>query len=272
MVICTGAAEAARSVCGGSRWRLHSLRTSTRSFCTPPVSLVPSLSLSTTPANVRATLYSSRPLRRMASPMRIRGGGAVELCCAAETGRASIAAAGVDGGAAAATGEDCTRLRFGARFLVALAADGADFAPRGEDADAAAAEPDDFAARVADDDSAAGAEDFGARADGRDDLAAGADFAARADDEDGEDGDASMVVASPRASASAALIAAGDARFERLRLLERVLLVRAADFVVASPAMAGDAAGADAFRFLGMGLCVVAAARRLEIAAGARCC
>jgi len=269
MVMCTGAAGAARSVCGGSRWRLHSLRTSTRSFCTPPVSLVPSLSLSTTPANVRATLYSSRPLRRMASPMRIRGGGAVELCCAAETGRASIAAAGVDGGAAAATGEDCTRLRFGARFLVALAADGADFAPRGEDADAAAAEPDDFAARVADDDSAAGAEDFGARADGRDDLAAGADFAARADD---EDDDEAMVVASPKASASAALIAAGDARFERLRLLERVLLVRAADFVVASPAMAGDAAGADAFRFLGMGLCVVAAARRLEIAAGARCC
>src|SRR5580704_997390 len=246
MVMCTGAAEAARSVCGGSRWRLHSLRTSTRSFCTPPVSLgfLPSLSLSTTPANVRATLYSSRPMRR-------RGGGAVELCCAAETGRASIAAAGVDGGAAAATGEDCTRLRFGARFLVALAADGADFAPRGEDADAAAAEPDDFAARVADDDSAAGAEDFGARADGRDDLAAGADFAARADDEDGEDGDASMVVASPRASASAALIAAGDARFERLRLLERVLLVRAADFVAAAPAMAGDAAGGDVFRFFG---------------------
>jgi hypothetical protein len=210
----------------------------------------------------------------MASPMRIRGGGAVELCCAAETGRASIAAAGVDGGAAAATGEDCTRLRFGARFLVALAADDADFAPRGEDADAAAAEPDDFAARVADDDSAAGAEDFGARADGRDDdLAAGADFAAHVDDEDDdEDGDAAMVVASPKASASAALIAAGDARFERLRLLERVLLVRAADFVVASPAMAGDAAGADVFRFLGMGLCVVAAARRLEIAAGARCC
>src|SRR5579862_4916225 len=273
MVMCTGAAEAARSVCGGSRWRLHSLRTSTRSFCTPPVSLVPSLSLSTTPAKVRATLYSSRPLRRMASPMRIRGGGAVELCCAAETGRASIAAAGVDGGAAAATGEDCTRLRFGARFLVALAADGAGFAPRGEDADAAAAEPDDFAAPVADDDSAAGAEDFGARADGLDDLAAGADFAAHVDDEDDdEDGDAAMVVASPKASASAALIAAGDARFERLRLLERVLLVRAADFVVASPAMAGDAAGADVFRFLGMGLCVVAAARRLEIAAGARCC
>jgi hypothetical protein len=185
----------------------------------------------------------------MASPMRIRGGGAVEICCAAETGRASIATAGVDGRAAAATGEDCTRLRFGAGFLVALAADGAD-----------------FAARVADDDAAAGAEDFGARADGRDDLAVGAaDFAARA-----EEGAAAMVVPSPKASAL--LIAAGDASFERLRLLERVLLVRAADFVAASPAVAGDAAGADAFRFFGTGLCVVAAARRLEIAAGARCC
>ena len=202
-----------------------------------------------------------------------------------ETGRASIAAAGVDGGAAAATGEDCTRLRFGPRFLVALAADllaaemgraaivAAGAAAGADDDDAAAAEPDDFAAPVADDDSAAGAEDFGARADGLDDLAAGADFAAHVDDEDDdEDGDASMVVPSPKASASAALIAAGDARFERLRLLERVLLVRAADFVAVSPAMAGDAAGEDAFRFLGMGLSVVAAARRLEIAAGARCC
>jgi hypothetical protein len=227
MVICTGAAGAARSDCGGSRWRLHSLRTSTRSFCTPPVSLgfLPSLSLSTTPAKVRATLYSSRPERRMASPMRMRGGSAVE------TGRASIAAAGAD-------------------------------------AEAAAAEPADFAGRVADDDAAAGAEDFGVRADGRDDLAVcAADFAARA-----ADGDAAIVVASPMASPSASLIAAGDASFERLRLLERVLLVRAADFVAASPAVAGDAAGADAFRFFGMGLCVVAAARRLEIAAGARCC
>jgi hypothetical protein len=165
----------------------------------------------------------------MASPMRMRGGSAVE------TGRASIAAAGVDGGAAAATGEDCTRLRFGARFLVALAADGADLASRGEDADDAAAEPDDFAARAA-------------------------------------EGAASMVVESPMASSSALLIAAGDASFERLRLLERVLFVRSAGFVAASPAVAGDAAGADAFRFLGMGLCVVAAPRRLEIAAGARCC
>ena len=197
-----------------------------------------------------------------------------------ETGRASIAAAGVDGGAAAATGEDCTRLRFGPRFLVALAADllaaemgraaivAAGAAAGADDDDAAAAEPDDFAAPVADDDSAAGAEDFGARADGRDDLAVCADdFAARA-----EEGDASMVVESPMASASALLIAAGDASFERLRLLERVLLVRAADFVAVSPAMAGDAAGADAFRFFGMGVYVLAAARRLEIAAGARCC
>ena len=237
MVMCTGAAGAARSDCGGSRWRLHSLRTSTRSFCTPPVSLgfLPSLSLSTTPAKVRATLYSSRPVRRMASPMRMRGGSAVE------TGRASIAAAGAAPAAAVGAGED---------------------------AEAAAAEPDDFAARVADDDAAAGAEDFGARADGRDDLAVGADdFAARA-----EAGDAAMVVAWSKASVSALLIAAGDARFERLRLLERVLFVRSADFVAASPAVVGDAAGADAFRFFGMGLCVVAAARRLEIAAGARCC
>jgi len=171
----------------------------------------------------------------MASPMRIRGGGALDAR------RASIAAAGAAPAAAVGAGED---------------------------AEAAAAEPDDFAARVADDDAAAGAEDFGARADGRDDLAVCADdFAARA-----EEGDASMVVESPMASASASLIAAGDASFERLRLLERVLLVRAADFVAASPAMAGDAAGADAFRFFGMGVYVLAAARRLEIAAGARCC
>src|SRR4029077_1745502 len=139
MVMCRGAAGAARSDCGGSRWRLHSLRTSTRSFCTPPVSLgfLPSLSLSTTPAKVRATLYSSRPERRMASPMRMRGGSAVE------TGRASIAAPN----AAVGAGEDAG----------VLAADGADFVccPDG-------------------DDSAAGAEDFGARADGRDDLAVGA--------------------------------------------------------------------------------------------------
>ena len=219
----------------------------------------------------------------MASPMRMRGGGADEIGCAVAEVADAAAGAGKDANALAAD-EDFARLRFGARFLVALTADllaaemgraaivAAGAAAGADDDDAAAAEPDDFAAPVADDDSAAGAEDFGARADGLDDLAAGADFAARADDEDGEDGDASMVVASPRASASAALIAAGDARFERLRLLERVLLVRAADFVAAAPAMAGDAAGADAFRFFGMGLYVVAAARRLEIAAGARCC
>ena len=176
----------------------------------------------------------------MASPMRMRGGGAVEICCAAETGRASIATAGLDGRAAAATGEDCTRLRFGARFLVALAADDAG-----------------FASGARDDDAAADVGDFAARVDGED---------------DDEDGDEAMVVASPMASVSASLIAAGDASFERLRLLERVLLVRPAGFVAASPAVAGDAAGADAFRFLGMGLDMVAAARRLEIVAGARCC
>jgi hypothetical protein len=163
MVMCAGTAGAARSDCGGSRWRLHSLRTSTRSFCTPPVSLafLPSLSLSTTPAKVRATLYSSRPLRRMASPMRIRGGSVVG------TGRAA------------------------------------------------------------------------------------------------------MVVPSPKADLTAALIAAGDASFERLRLLERLLVVRAVDLLAA---LAGDAAGADAFRFLGMGVNVVAAGRPVEISAGVRCC
>src|SRR5580693_2770484 len=102
MVICTGAAGVARSDCGGSRWRLHSLRTSTRSFCTPPVSLLPSLSLSTTPAKVRATLYSSRPERRMASPMRMRGGGADETDCAVT----AVADAAVGAGA----GEDAVAL------------------------------------------------------------------------------------------------------------------------------------------------------------------
>src|SRR4029077_10052576 len=120
MVMCTGAAGAARSDCGGSRWRLHSLRTSTRSFCTPPVSLVPSLSLSTTPAKVRATLYSSRPERRMASPMRMRGGGAVEIDCAvaevADAAAGAAAGAGEDADALAAD-EDFARLRFGGRFL-----------------------------------------------------------------------------------------------------------------------------------------------------------
>ena len=129
----------------------------------------------------------------------------------------------------------------------------------------------------------------------------GADFAERAANDD-----AAMVVASPKASVRAALTADGDASFERLRLLERLLgremllvgrlrsfaalrmtdrfgrrfvfvksaLLAAfeADFLAASRALAGDAAVADAFRFLGMGLCVVAASRRLEIAAGARCC
>ncbi len=64
-----------------------------------------------------------------------------------------------------------------------------------------------------------------------------------------------MVVASPKADLTTASIAAGDASFERLRLLERVLFVRAADFLAAGArALAGDAAGADAFRFLDMGV------------------
>jgi hypothetical protein len=106
-----------------------------------------------------------------------------------------IAAAG------AAAGEDCARLRFGARFLVARAAD---FLAAGEGDDAAAAE-DAFAWRL-DEDAATGADDF----------------ASRAEDDDA-DGGAAILVASPKASARAALIAAGDASFERLRVLERVL-------------------------------------------------
>ena len=56
--------------------------------------------------------------------MRMRGGGAVETCCAVGTGRVSIPAAveGDDADAHAAD-EDFARLRFGGRFLVALAAD-----------------------------------------------------------------------------------------------------------------------------------------------------
>jgi hypothetical protein len=111
--------------------------------------------------------------------------------------------------------------------------------------------------------------------------------------------------ASTKADLSAALTADGDASFERLRLLERLLgremllvgrlrsfaalrmtdrfgmrfvfdgsallAAFAADFLAASRAVVGNAV-ADAFRFLGMGLCVVAAGRRLEIAAGVRCC
>ena len=149
-----------------------------------------------------------------------------------ETGRASIAAAG----AAAVAGEDCARLRFGARFLVAIAAGGADFASCAVDDDAAA-DPDDFAARA----------------------------------EDG-DGSAAIIVASPKASVKASLVASGGEGFARLRLGPRFFLVRAADFLAASRTVAGDAAVADAFRFLGMGLCVVAAGRRLEISAGVRCC
>ncbi len=88
---------------------------------------------------------------------------------------------------------------------------------------------------------AAGADD--------DDAAAGAsDFAVRAEDGDEDDGDGAMVVASPKARARAALIAAGDASFERMRLLERVLRGDADLF-------APVAAVAAAFCFLGMGIC-----------------
>jgi hypothetical protein len=153
----------------------------------------------------------------MASPMRMRGGGADEIGCAVETGCAVDAAAdaGEDADALAgeadfAAGEDFARLRFGGRFLVVFAADflAAEMVRAATVAAGAAAGADDFAARVADD-------------------------------------DAAMVVASPKANLSAESIASGDASFERLRLLERVLFVRAADFL---------AAGADAFRFLGMGV------------------
>src|SRR5579862_3159220 len=98
MMICAGAAGAARSDCGGSRWRLHSLRTSTRSFWTPP-----------------ASLYSAGPGRRMASPMRMRGGSADDIGCAV------IAAAGVAAGrddlGGRADGEDFARLRLLERLL-----------------------------------------------------------------------------------------------------------------------------------------------------------
>src|ERR1700746_2204477 len=145
MVMCAGTAGAARSDCGGSRWRLHSLRTSTRSFCTPPVSLLPSLSLSTTPAKVRATLYSSRPLRRMASPMRMRGGGVVESGVAVIAGAGADAgeyeaAAGADDLAARADDDDATAgadvfaLRARGR---GAAEDAGDFAMRLEDPDGA---------------------------------------------------------------------------------------------------------------------------------------
>jgi hypothetical protein len=160
----------------------------------------------------------------MASPMRMRGGGVVEIGCAV------IAAAGADAGE-----------------------------------DDAAAGADDLAARADDDDATAGADVFALRADGRGAAEDAGDFAMRLEDRDG------ATVVPPKASVSASLIAAGDASFERLRLLERVLLVRAADFLAAL-GLDGDAAVADAFRFFGMGLCVVAAARRREIAAGVRCC
>jgi len=161
-----------------------------------------------------------------------------------EIGCAVIAAAGADAGEddaaadaddlaaraadddALAAGEDFARLRFGARFLVVLTADF-------------------LAAEMA-------------RAST---VAAGATAGAD-DDED----DAAMVVASPKSTAKASLVASGAAGFTRcsagfLRLRLRARFwSRAADLV------------ADAFRFLGMGVCVVAAARRREIAAGVRCC
>jgi hypothetical protein len=132
-----------------------------------------------------------------------------------------------------------------------IAAAGAD---AGEDDAAAGA--DDLAARADDDDATAGADVFALRARGRGAEEDAGDFAMRLEDRDG-----ATVVASPKASVSALLIAAGDASFERLRLLERVLLVRAADFLAAALGPDGDAAVADAFRFLGMGVYVVAAGR-----------
>jgi hypothetical protein len=186
----------------------------------------------------------------MASPMRMRGGRADEIDCALETGCAVDAAedaavgAGEDADALAgdeadfAADEDFARLRFGARFRVVLTAVflAAEMGRAATVVAGAAAGADDFAARVADDDATGGAEGFGARA---------GDFAERV-----EDDDAAMVVPSPKANLSAASIASGDASFERLRLLERVLFVRAADFLAAA---AGDA-GADAFRSLDMGV------------------
>src|SRR5579864_4066168 len=259
MVLCAGAAGAARSDCGGSRWRLHSLRTSTRSFWTPPASLavLPSLSLSTTTAKVRATLYSSRPERRMASPMRMRGGGADEIDCALEIGCAVVAGEDAD----ALSGEaDFARLRLSARFLVVFAADflAAEVGRAAIVAAGAAAGADDFAARV-------------------------------------EDDDAAMVVASPKSTANASLVASGAegftrgaAGFLRLRFRARGAFVRlrrnavldgwavlagrsgtacraptvelgertvALDFLALLAALMGDAAGADAFRFSCMGVC-----------------
>jgi len=169
--------------------------------------------------------------------MRIRGGSADEIDWAVAAAADAAAGADEDADALAADDADFARLRFGARFLVALAADllAAEMGRAAVVAAGAAAGADDFAARVADDDAAGGAEGFGASA---------GDFAERV-----EDDDAAMVVPSPKANLSAASIAAGDASFERLRLLERVLFVRAADFLAA----AGDA-GADAFRSLDMGV------------------
>ena len=99
----------------------------------------------------------------MASPMRMRGGGAVELDCAVAEVADAAARAGEDAEALAAD-EDFARLRFGGRFLVALAADllAAEMGRAAIVAAGAAAGADDFAARVADDDATGGAEGFGA--------------------------------------------------------------------------------------------------------------
>ena len=70
-----------------------------------------------------------------------------------------------------------------------------------------------------------------------------------------ETGRAAMVVASPKADVIALLTARGDAGFARLRL--RARLLGDADLFAAS----GDAAGAEAFRFSGMG---VGGARRAD--------
>src|SRR5579862_4784821 len=289
MMICAGAAGAARSDCGGSRWRLHSLRTSTRSFWTPPASLavLPSLSLSTTTAKVRATLYSSRPERRMASPMRMRGGSADDIGCAV------IAAAGVAAGrddlAVRADGEDFARLRLRlvlrcavlllprrdvvldgcvvlagrsglaftclpaavgrastVRFCARLPMAALGFLATSLALPGDAAGADDSTAREGDDANAAEDADFASRADGDDANAAEPDgFATRANGDDL----AAMVVASPKSTAKASLVASGgegsrrcSAGFLRLRLRAR-FLGGEADLV------------ADAFRFSCMGVC-----------------
>ena len=138
-------------------------------------------------------------------------------------------------------------MEIGCAVIAAAGADAGD--------DDAAADADDLAARADDDDATAGADVFALRAGGRGAGEDAGDFAMRLEDRDG------ATVVPPKASVSALSIAAGDASFERLRLLERVLFVWAADFLAAALGLDGDAAVADAFRFLGMGVYVVAAGR-----------